>query len=239
MSGSSPRRVLVTSKALLQAVDAVAAALVHEGELLTAGEVPSSHDTRRIAEWLEEHYPRDAVLLGPDAVSPTSVEDLAALLGGEAELRSMLHLLRSERRAWAGELTLQRADGHSIPLAVRGEPVPGESGDDLGCVLFATDMRAQRDAEATRRRVHEVMLDAQRQARTGPGAIDPDTARDFGEVIDTILSNARRALSNGAGTAANPHPATMASVEALTRRAAALALQLEGYTAARRQRATD
>lgn len=381
--------LFTTPKALLQAVDAVGAALVHEGELLTAGEVPSSHDTRRIAEWLEEHHPRDAVvsthtlghlapefrhlssaagllaislsgrgndrliwfrreqvqtlrwggnphkpvdlddpnrlsprrsfavwtemtrgtsrpwsepdlatarairlslvdlvqqvqavrvliamdqmqrvcqvvelsveptivmsalghlvvvnrafrdLLGPVSVSLTSVEDLAALLGGENELRSMLHLLRSERRAWAGELMLQRGDGEVIPLAVRGEPVPGESGDDLGCVLFATDLRAQRDAEATRRRVHDVMLEAQRRARTEAASVDPDTARDFGEVIDTILSNARRAMSNASGASANPHPATMASVEALTRRAAALALQLEGYTAARRQRNSD
>lgn len=158
---------------------------------------------------------------------------------GLAVLGTVISLLRSERRAWAGELTLRTGEGGLIPLAVRGEPVPGESGDDLGCVLFATDLRAQRDAEASRRRVHDVMLEAQRRTQTEALQFDPETAKDFGEMIDTILSNARRAMSSGARASANAHPATMASVEALTRRAAALALQLEGYTAARRQRGSS
>ncbi len=375
-------------KTLLQAVDAVGAALVHEGELLTAGEVPSSIDTRRIAEWLDTEHPLDTVvathtlahlapqfshlssaagllaislsgrghdrliwfrreqvqtlrwggnphkpvnlddpsglsprrsfavwtemtrgtsrpwsepevatarairlslvdlvqqvqavrvliamdqlqrvcqvvemapeptliidalgrmvvvnrafrtLLGPTPVSLTSVEDLSALFGGSNDLLAMLSALRSERRAWAGELLLQRGVGTApIPLAVRGEPVPGEAGSDLGCILFATDLRAQRDAEAARRRVHDVMRDARRRSRADAKTVDADTARDFSQMIDAILSNARRAMTHIAGGAtAEPHPAAMASVEALTRRAAALALQLEGYTAARRRR---
>ncbi len=54
-------------------------------------------------------------------------------------------------------------------------------------------------------------------------------------MIDAILSNARRALTDIAGTPGNAPPSAMASVEALTRCATALALQLEGYAAVRRR----
>jgi hypothetical protein len=68
-------------------------------------------------------------------------------------------------------------------------------------------------------------------------AIDADTAETFGAMIEAILSTARRSLTDISGEpGTTPLPAAMASVEALTRRAAALALQLEGYAAARRRR---
>ncbi len=112
--------------------------------------------------------------------------------------------------------------------------MPGESGHDLGYVLFVADQRARRDVEATRRRVNDVLLEAQRRSRETP-LVDAATAQGFGEMIDAILSNARRALTDIAGTPGNAPPSAMASVEALTRRATALALQLEGYAAVRRR----
>jgi hypothetical protein len=54
-------------------------------------------------------------------------------------------------------------------------------------------------------------------------------------MIDAILTNARRALTDIAGGPGTAPPSAMASVEALTRRAAALALQMEGYAAVRRR----
>ncbi|MFN8650865.1 MAG: GAF domain-containing protein [Gemmatimonadales bacterium] len=371
-------------KALLQAVDATGAALVHEGELLSTGEVPSSQDIREISEWLAEQFPREPVvvtsavprlaeqfahlapatgllaitlsgrprdyliwfrreqvqtlrwagdprkpfdladpnhlsprrsfavwtemtrgtskpwtepevatarairrslvdmvqqvqavrvliaqdqfqrvcqvievapeptvvvsangqllvvnhafrdLLGKVPISLASVEDLMAFFGNSEEAAGMMSALRADRRAWGGELTIRVPGQTAIPIAIRAEPVPGESGHDLGYVLFVADQRARRDVEATRRRVNDVLLEAQRRSRETP-LVDAATAQGFGEMIDAILSNARRALTDIAGTPGNAPPSAMASVEALTRRATALALQLEGYAAVRRR----
>lgn len=371
-------------KALLQAVDATGAALVHEGELLSTGEVPSSQDIRAIADWLAQHHPSETVvvtsglprvaeqfarlssatgllaitlsgrprdyllwfrreqvqtlrwagdprkpvdpddpnhlsprrsfavwtemtrgtskpwtepevatarvirtslvdmvqqvqavrvliaqdqlarvcqvievapeptvivrssgqllvvnhafreLLGKVPVELASIEDLMTIFGNTEEAGAMFAALRIDRRAWNGELQIRVGDAAPIPIAVRGEAVPGEAGSDLGYVLFVTDQRARHDVEATRRRVNDVLLEARRRSRE-TGLVDAATEQGFGEMIDAILSNARRALTDIAGGPGMAPPSAMASVEALTRRATALALQLEGYAAVRRR----
>jgi light-regulated signal transduction histidine kinase (bacteriophytochrome) len=173
-------------------------------------------------------------LLGKVPISLSSVEDLMTLFGNSDEASAMFAMLRVDRRSWNGELTIRVQGQNPIPIAVRAEPVPGESGNDLGYVLFAADQRARHDVEATRRRVNDVLLEARRLSRETP-LVDAATAQGFGEMIDAILSNARRALTDIAGGPGIAPPSAMASVEALTRRATALALQLEGYAAVRRR----
>lgn len=146
----------------------------------------------------------------------------------------MLTAIRVERRLWTGELLLRAGHGELIPLAVRAEPVPGEQGQHLGYLVFASDLRARQDAEAARLRVQDVLLEARKRSREV--AADAVTEQGFGEMIDAIMSTARRSLTDIAGETGTPLPSTLAGVEALTRRAAALALQLEGYTASRRNR---
>jgi hypothetical protein len=147
----------------------------------------------------------------------------------------MVTALRVERRLWTGELTLRGPAGATIPISLRAEPVPGDEGGDLGYVVFATDLRARHDAEAARRRVQDVMIEARRRSRAE--AIDSDTARTFSHMIEAILAGARRAMTDiSVGTGKTPAPAAMASLEALTQRAAELALQLESYAASRRRR---
>lgn len=166
---------------------------------------------------------------------PASVEDLARLFVNDADARTMLGSLRIERRLWTGELLLRGAPGQEpIPLAVRAEPVPGEQGQDMGYLVFASDQRARKDAEAARRRVQDVLLEARQRSREA--AVDPGTAKGFGEMLDAIMTTARRSLTDISGEPGVTLPSATASVEALTRRAAALALQLEGYTASRRSR---
>ncbi len=173
-------------------------------------------------------------LLGPETVQLSSVEDLAGLFAEDTDALAMISALRVERRLWTGEVGLRGSGGETIPLSLRGEPVPGDSGTDLGYIIFATDQRARRDAEAARRRVQDVLVEARR--RSLEEAIDPETARNFSAMLEAILASARRALTDiSVSSGANPMPAAMASVEALTRRAAALALQLEGYAASRRR----
>lgn len=173
-------------------------------------------------------------LIGPGAPDIESAEDLCGLFSSEAEAETMLTALRAERRLWSAELSLRGEGGHPIPVSIRGEPVPGENGRDLGYVIFATDVRARRDAEAARRRVHDVLRDARQRSISETS--DTKTAKDFREMIEAILNSARRALTEMTGDARMAAPGAMASIEALTRRAAALALQLEGYAASRRKR---
>jgi PAS domain S-box-containing protein len=174
-------------------------------------------------------------LVGAAPFDLASAEDLVRLFAEETEALAMLTAIRAERRLWIGELMLRTEQGAEIPLAIRAEPVPGDTGHDLGYVIFGSDQRARRDAEAARRRVQDVLLEAHRRTRTV--SVDAETAGGFAEMIEAILSTARRSLTDITGEpGTTPLPAAMASVEALTRRAAALALQLEGYTAASRRR---
>lgn len=173
-------------------------------------------------------------LISPVPVELSSAEDLPSLFANELEAMAMLTAIRSERRLWVGELMLKTDSGVPIPLAIRAEPVPGEHGHDLGYVIFGSDQRARHDAEAARRRVQDVLLEARKRTRIV--GEDAEMARGFGEMIDAILSTARRSLTDITGEPGTiPLPAAMASVETLTRRAAALALQLESYSAARRR----
>lgn len=173
-------------------------------------------------------------LVGPTPIELSSAEDLPRLFRNEAQALAMLTAIRGERRLWVGELMLKPESGPDIPLAIRAEPVPGEHGHDMGYVIFGSDQRARHDAEAARRRVQDVLLEARRRSRSVE--VGADTARSFGEMIEAILNTARRSLTEISGeSGTTPLPAAMANVEALTRRAAALALQLEGYAASRRR----
>ncbi len=173
-------------------------------------------------------------LIGHTGLELGSAEDLMRLFTNEAEAEAMLTALRAERRLWSAEMALRSESGQPIPVAVRAEPVPGESGRDLGYIIFATDVRARRDVEAARRRVQDVLRDARSRSLSETG--DAEAARNFGEMIEAILNSARRALTEMTGDTRLAAPGAMASIEALTRRAAALALQLEGYAASRRRR---
>jgi len=175
-------------------------------------------------------------LLGPMPTDLTSAEDLSRLLGDDAAVNAMLTAVRAEQRPWAGELLLTTPDGERVPLAVRADPVPGDDGLELGCIIFASDERPRRKAEAAQQRVQDSLLEAHRRStRSSPP--DADTARGFGAMMDAILSTARRSFTDISGEpGTHPLPSALASVEDITRRAAAMALHLEGYTAARRKR---
>jgi PAS domain-containing protein len=172
-------------------------------------------------------------LLG-QTVDLSSAEDLQHLFTSEADVLDMLTALRVDRRLWIGELTLRAGGDLRIPLAVRAEPVPGEDGNDLGYVLFATDLRARHDSEAARQRLQDVIVEARQRSR--PEMIDAETTRSFSNMLEAILASARRSVTDVSTSGnATPVPSAMASIESLTRRAAELALQLEGYAASRRR----
>ncbi len=174
-------------------------------------------------------------LLGPMPTDLSSAEDLSRLLGNDAGVDAMLTMVRAEQRPWAGELCLTTPDGESVPLAVRADPVPGEDGSALGCIVFASDERPRHRAAAAQRRVQDSLLEAHRVSTRSSS--DSDTARGFGAMVDAILRTARRSFTDITGEpGTRPLPSVLASVEDLTRRAAAMAMNFEGYAAARRRR---
>jgi len=66
---------------------------------------------------------------------------------------------------------------------------------------------------------------------------DAETSRSFSNMLEAILASARRSVTDVSTSGPSvPGAGTMASIEALTRRAAAIALQLEGYAASRRRK---
>jgi hypothetical protein len=165
----------------------------------------------------------------------SSAEDLSRLLGNDAGVDAMLTMVRAEQRPWAGELCLTTPDGESVPLAVRADPVPGDDGSALGCIIFASDERPRHRAAAAQRRVQDSLLEAHRVSTRSSS--DSDTARGFGAMVDAILRTARRSFTDITGEpGTRPLPSVLASVEDLTRRAAAMAMNFEGYAAARRRR---
>jgi len=163
-----------------------------------------------------------------------SLEDLPDLFTAPERFRAVIDTIRTEHRGWVGELTMREAGSAGIPIALRADPVPDESGNAIGYILLATNLSGQKSAEASRERMATAISQAREKSRSIEGAVDPETAGIFTAMIEAILSSARRSFSDisGAGNASGDNAALL-DIEALTRRAAALAIQLESYAAGR------
>ncbi len=129
-------------------------------------------------------------LLPRGAKRPQAVADLAQLLVDPEEARRALHVLVAERRAWRGEVLMDRPDGESMPLLVRADPVFTGQDRSLGFVLLFTDLTERKAAEAARRQFQEGVI---QQRRPLSGLLDSKADLMFRNLLTAIVENAQLA----------------------------------------------
>lgn len=141
------------------------------------------------------------------------LDALAALFTEPEIAHRVIGQVRAEQRAWRGELSLRRADGSTLPVAVRAEPVPAGEHTLLGTIFIFEDLSAARRADAARARLDAALARTRRDVHLAPGQ----------ELLGALLANAGLAamdITEGGAPAAVPP--LLAEVEASTTRAAAL-----------------
>jgi hypothetical protein len=128
--------------------------------------------------------------------------------------------VRAEQRTWRGELTLARPDGASLPVAVRGEPVPTRDGSLLGVIFLFNDLSDRKRADAARQRLESALSRTVR----GREPVDPH------DVVAAIIANASLAAMDIADGGAMPAVAPLLDeVEAATSRAARLYARIRAF----------
>jgi light-regulated signal transduction histidine kinase (bacteriophytochrome) len=159
--------------------------------------------------------------------------DLPPLFREPAAARSMVRTVMEDRRSWRGELPLDAGAGLSVPLAVRADVIPRLDGSGaLGYIVLITNMSERREADAALDRVQRAILDVQRplvqpEVRAGDAA-------EFQELIHAVLASASLAVMEVAEETDGPAVVpTLDGLEASTKRAADLALQMIAYAAER------
>jgi light-regulated signal transduction histidine kinase (bacteriophytochrome) len=153
------------------------------------------------------------------------LEDIAAFFSEPQVVRRVLGLLRSDRQAWRGELSLAGGGPERVPLGVRADVVPGPDGVVLGFILIVSDLTETKRAEEARRHLEDSLLRAGREGVEVRPAPEPD------EVMGAILANASVAgmeiADAGGRSAVAP---LLEELESSAKRAAALYRQLRAYT---------
>jgi light-regulated signal transduction histidine kinase (bacteriophytochrome) len=157
------------------------------------------------------------------------LEDLPRLFRNPAAARMMIRSVMEESQSWRGELPLDAGAGMSLPLAIRADVIKRPDGSGvLGHIVLVTNMSEDREADAARERVEHAILAAQKpltQAEWYAGA-----ATDRQELLKAVIANASLAVmevvDEPCGTAIAP---TLDGLEASTKRAADLALQMIVY----------
>ena len=158
------------------------------------------------------------------------LEDLPRLFRDPAAARGMVRTVVEERQSWRGELPLDAGGGDSLPLAIRADVIARPDGSGvLGYIVLVTNMSVDREAQAARVRLERAIRAAQRplaQAEfSGDGA-------EFEDLLKAVLANASMAVievgEESVGPAVIP---SLDGLEASTKRAAELALQMITYAA--------
>jgi hypothetical protein len=153
------------------------------------------------------------------------LDDMAAFFSEPQVVRRVLGLLRSDRQAWRGELSLAGGGPERVPLGVRADVVPGPDGVVLGFILILSDLTETKRAEAARRHLEDSLSRAGQEGAEVRPAPEPD------EVIGAILANASVAgmeiADAGGRSAVAP---LLEELESSAQRAAALYRQLRAYT---------
>jgi PAS domain S-box-containing protein len=164
-----------------------------------------------------------------------SLDDVAALFADPGRARTVLDQLQRERQPWRGELEIAGFGGLTVPVAVRADAVPTESGDVLGYIVIVTDLSARHEAERTRARLERALLDAPPLAPLAGAAVA--LARDFDTLMAAVLANGSTAVMQVADASAESSVTPLlAELETATRRAAELAVQILNGAAGDRAR---
>jgi light-regulated signal transduction histidine kinase (bacteriophytochrome) len=159
------------------------------------------------------------------------LEDLPRLFHDPVAARAMVHAVLEDRQSWRGELRLDAGAGAAVPVAVRADAIGRLDGAGaLGHIVLVTDMSERREADTARDRVQRAIVDAQRPFAQADTATD--ASGEFQDLIRAVLSNASLAVMEVADDADAPAVVpTLDGLEAATRRAADLTLQLIAYAA--------
>jgi light-regulated signal transduction histidine kinase (bacteriophytochrome) len=154
-----------------------------------------------------------------------SIDDLLALLDAPDAAQQMIGHVRIEQRSWRGETALRLADGGSLPVSLRAEPVPARDGSMLGFIFIFGDLSAMRLAREARMHLEASL------SRVGHGA----QPSDGGELIGAIIANAGLAAMDIADSGAALSIAPLLhEVEASTARATALYAHIRTFGGLRR-----
>jgi PAS domain S-box-containing protein len=158
------------------------------------------------------------------------LQDVASLFTAPELMRQTLAAVQERKAPWRGEMTIARATGDPLPVAVRAEFVPGRDGTLLGFIVTLFDLRDSKRAAAARRHLEESMqLAARGQSLSAPAG---GLARDPDEVIGAILTNASLAAMDIAdGSVGTPVVTLLEELETSTQRAAALYEQMRAFAA--------
>ncbi len=160
---------------------------------------------------------------GPDGLQ--SLAELVQAFADPAPLQQALASLKQGQPGWRGELTLQRADGQALPVALRAEAVPGRDGQPLGYVLTLFDLSHNKRALQARQHLEQTMQRSMQQALQGRHLLPGDDGTPAGPdaLLGAILTNASLAAMDIAdGTLGAPVAPMLEELETSTQRAAAL-----------------
>jgi PAS domain S-box-containing protein len=178
----------------------------------------------------------DALIRGPHR-SWQSLQDLVPHFSEPERISGVFRTLRTERRPWRGELRLVRAEGETMPVAVRADIVPGAGGSILGYILIMTDLTARKEAELTRLQLQQAIFRAQQPSDllpTGAGRGSPEVRA----LVTAIWANAGVAVSEIADAVTTSSVAPLLrEVEDATRHAAHLSALLDRYSGPTQQTA--
>ena len=117
-----------TPRTLLQPLDATGAALMHDGELIVTGEVPSTHELRALIEWIDgqcgaEPFACSALARANPklaALAPTASGVLAVRLSiGRPDYMVWLRKEQLQSITWAGDPTKPMVDDNPLELSPR------------------------------------------------------------------------------------------------------------------------
>lgn len=171
-------------------------------------------------------------LLGVEHHAIDGLEALARHFLNPGALIDAVRRVRSIPQPWLGDLAL-RSNGEVLSLAVRVDAVPSTDGGILGTIIIFTDLTARLAAEAARTRLSHVLQGDE----AGDQLTQLSGVAELDEMMEGVLANARAAVMSLSGPVAEAiQPATLRSIEALTRRAAEVARQMVLFASQRPQK---
>jgi two-component system, chemotaxis family, sensor kinase Cph1 len=162
-------------------------------------------------------------------VHVADLDDLPPLFRDPAAARAMVRAVTEMRQSWRGELALGTGGGDAVPVAVRADVIPRIDGfGALGHIVMLTNLSERREAGAARQRVQRAILEAQRPLSQMELPIE-GTALSH-DLVEAVLASASLAVMEVAEESDGPSVVpTLDGLEASTRRAADLALQMIIY----------
>jgi PAS domain S-box-containing protein len=200
--------------------------LIAENQLrLVRSSLADSKEAVVVADVANGSFYANAAFLALTGGARAGLDDLDSMASHFVDRRRALEMMghvRAEQRSWRGELELLRADGRTVPVAVRAEPVPARNGSLLGCIFIFNDLSAVRQADEARLELEAAL------SRAGRGGVTPESH----ELMGAIIANASLAAMDITDAGPVPEAAPqLQEVQASTARATALFARIRMFNA--------